>query len=372
MDTLFNLKETSYWLLIIWTIAGGIILNMMPRTTLMVCGHIRERWHIFSAMLLVIPFILWTGYRPRTGDTGSYIKTFLAASSSLQAVPRILFSGEKDTLFYASMTLLESFGINDYRHYFLFLATLQMLCMVSTFRKYSYHFWFSIFLFIASTDYISWMHNGIRQFTAVCITFAAFDLMVRKKYIRYALVVLVAMQVHASAAIMLPLAFIMNGKALNRKTMLTILGAALCIPFIDQFTPILETLMADTQYGDVVSNEIWSTDDGTNALRVLVYSVPGLIALVGRRYVSATEDPAINMCINASIITMAIYLVSMVTSGIYVGRLPIYTTFYGYMMLPWMIDRMFEKASVRVILFLAIVCYLGFFYVQMSMNWGLL
>ena len=73
---------------------------------------------------------------------------------------------------------------------------------------------------------------------------------------------------------------------------------------------------------------------------------------------------------NASMITMALYLVSMVTSGIYVGRLPIYTSLYGYMLLPWVIDQIFEKNSAILVKVLMIVCYLGFFYYQMHFTWG--
>ena len=67
---------------------------------------------------------------------------------------------------------------------------------------------------------------------------------------------------------------------------------------------------------------------------------------------------------------MALYLVSMVTSGIYVGRLPIYTSLYGYMLLPWVIDQIFEKNSAILVKVLMIVCYLGFFYYQMHFTWG--
>ena len=296
----------------------------------------------------------------------------MTATDTLADIPRIMFSGEKDPGFSILVILIRSCGVRNYQHFFLIVAVLQMVCMVYTFRKYSENFWFCIFFFIMSTDYISWMINGIRQFLAVCITFAAFDLLVKRKYISFALVVLLAMQIHGSAVVMLPLAYIIQGRALNRKTLLIIIAVVLCIPFIDRFTPILEILMADTQYNDIMTNEIWTTDDGTNFIRVMVYSVPALMVFFGRRYVVNCTDPAINMCINASIITMAIYLVSMVTSGIYVGRLPIYTTLHGYMILPWLIDQIFEGASAKLVKFLMIVCYVAFAYYQMGICWGFL
>lgn len=317
METIFDLEQTSYWFLLIWIFGAGIVLYKMPKKQELVCGQVQQRWFWVTALVLVFPYILWAAYRTGGADTYAYAGAFRRASSSIADIPSLMTSDAKDPGFTALMIVFKALGIQDHRHFFLIVASFQMCCMVYTFRRYSPNFWFSIFLFVVSTDYMSWMQNGMRQFIAVCMTFAAFDLMLRRKYIHFALIVLVAMQIHGSAVIMLPLAYIMQGPALNRKTMLTILGAALCVPFIDRFTPILETLMADTQYGDIMTNEIWTADDGTNIIRVIVYSAPALVVFFGRRYVVHSKDPAINQCINASIITMALYLVSMVTSGIY-------------------------------------------------------
>ena len=65
------------------------------------------------------------------------------------------------------------------------------------------------------------------------------------------------------------------------------------------------------------------------------------------------------------------FLVALRTT-IYIGRIPIYTTLYGYMVLPWLIDEIFEKQSGRLIKLLMIGCYVGFYYYQMEIIWGLL
>lgn len=369
MTTIFDLEQTSYWLLLVWLFAAGVLLYNMPKNVELVCGKAQARWYWFSALLLTFPYILWSTYRTGGADTYAYASAFQTAPSTLSEIPGIFASAKKDPGFTALITLSKVCGVSDFRQFFFIIAAFQMWCMIYTFRRYSPNFWLSIFLFVASTDYMSWMQNGLRQFIAVCMTFASFELMLQKKYIKFALIVLIASQIHGSAVIMLPLAFIMQGKALNSKTMLTILAAALCVPFVDRFTPIMEMLMEDTQYSNVMTNEIWVNDDGTNVIRVIVYSVPALMVFFGRRYVVHSNDPAINQCINASIITMAIYLVSMVTSGIYVGRLPIYTTLYGYMVLPWVIDQIFEKDTARLIKLMMVVLYTGFFYYQLN-TWG--
>lgn len=371
-STIFNLEKTSYWLLLIWPFSMGIILNMMPKAMDSISGKYRDRWHWFAALLMVLPLILWAAYRPHIGDTSAYARRFNGAPHLFSDIPAYMARREKDKGFELLIAVLKCLGVPDYQTFFLILASFQMWCLVYTFRRYSSNYWISIFLFIMSTDYLSWMFNGIRQFTAVCMTFAAFQLLVERKYSRFGLVVALAYTIHASALLMLPLAFIMQGPALNRKTLLTIASVAVCIPFIDRFTPFLELLLSETQYGNVMTNEIWTADDGTNIIRVLVYSVPALVVFFGYRYAVRSTDRVMNLCINASILTMALYLVSAVTSGIYVGRLPIYTTFHGYMVLPWIIDRIFEKSSARLIKFLMVLCYVGFFYFQMHFTWGYL
>ena len=372
LQTLFNLNNTSYWHPMIWSFAAGLLLYYMPKRTEYLGGRLVERWHWFSALMLVFPYILWAGSRTSFIDTGTYIRGFMRAPAALSQIPSYLASYDKDQGYSVLVIVCKSLGMTEYHHFFMFVALFQMFCLVYTFRKYSENFWISMFLFIVSTDYLSWMHNGMRQFIAVCMIFAAFELMVQKKYIQYTLIVLLASTLHGSALLMLPFSYVMSGPALNRKTLLMILGVALMVPFMDYFTPMLESLLAETQYDDVMTNGIWESDDGTNMIRVLVYSVPALVALLGRSYIRENRDPAINACINASMITMAMYLISSVTSGIYIGRIPIYTTLHGYVVLPWLIDQIFEEQSARLVKVLMILFYAVFHYYQMAIAWTLL
>lgn len=371
LKTAFSLENTSYWLLVIWAIGAGLVLYLMPKTKVLVQGQMEHRWYWFTAMILIFPYILWTGYRGVFVDTGAYIRHFMEASAELSSIPKMIVNDEKDWGFYSLMVLAKAAGIKSYQLFFLIIATIQLLCMIYIFRRYSTDMWISFFVFIASTDYMSWMQNGIRQFTAVCILFAAFELLIQRKYVWFAIVTLIASTIHGSALLMLPFAYIMVGPALNRKTFLMVAAVALVIPFTDAVSPVLEQLLSDTQYNDVMTGDIWANDDGTNIIRVLVYSVPALIALIGHRYLRGSNDRAANMCINASMITMAVYLVSSVTSGIYIGRIPIYTTLHGYTVLPWLIDQIFEKNSARLIKLLMILFYLAFFVYQMR-EWQLI
>ena len=91
-----------------------------------------------------------------------------------------------------------------------------------------------------------------------------------------------------------------------------------------------------------------------------------------QKYIDAENSPIINLCVNCALCTAVIYALSAVTSGIYIGRLPIYTTFPGYIAGVWIIDHMFMKESARIVKSILILSYLVFFYYQMHMAWGIL
>ena len=227
-------------------------------------------------------------------------------------------------------------------------------------------------MFVASTDYLSWMFNGMRQFIAVCICLFSLELTLKKKYVPAVLLILLASTIHGSALMMIPIIFIVQGKAWNGRTQLMLAGVVIAILCIDQFTPWLDEMLSDTQYSDMITNEIWTNDDGTNLLRVLFYSIPAILSLVRKRYVDAENSPLLNLCVNCAACTSFLYLLSAFSAGIYIGRLPIYTTLPGYAAVPWLIDNMFTKESAKLVRLGLIAGFLMFFYYQMHFTWALL
>ena len=127
---------------------------------------------------------------------------------------------------------------------------------------------------------------------------------------------------HQSALLVIPFIFIAQGKAWNKKTLLFMVAVIVIVAGIGQFTNVLDSMLAETQYKNVVADwQSWN-DDGTNALRVLVYAVPSVLSLIGLRFIRIEDDKVINLCTNMSIVSVGFYIVSMFTSGIFIGRLP--------------------------------------------------
>lgn len=368
------MELTNFWWLLIWVfIAGGIMTVIVPKHKEIVCGKIEYRWGWVSAFALFLPYIIWAGFRSSSvGDTYAYEMMYKGIPDSIDALLSYIPTVKKDTGFTVLGGIIKVLFGDNPTIYFMILALIQGVLLVYIYRKYSTNYFLSLFLFIASTDYISWMFNGIRQFTAVTIIFAATPLMLKKKWVPLIFTIILASTIHGSALLMLPVVFLVQGKAWNKKTLAFMLVCIVSLAFADQFTDILDTLLSDTQYTNVVSDWKDLNDDGTNIIRVLVYAIPTIMSFFGRKWLDGKQEPIINMSINMSIISTAIFLVSNQTSGVFVGRLPIYVSLYNYILMPYLIDQMFTKESARIVKMLMIIGYVGFFYYQVHFSWALI
>ena len=366
---------TNYWWLLIWLFTGGILLAVFcPRRRECVCGEMKERWDTIPAVILVIPYFIWAGFRTDAfGDTTAYRRGFQNAPSQLGQLTEYLATITKDKGYSVFSVLIKCIIGNSDILFFLIIASIQLGCIVYVCRKYSCNYWMSIFLFIASTEYMGWMHNGIRQFLAITLIFAATDFLVEKKYLSMIVVILIAATFHASALFMIPVIFIVQGKAWNKKTMLCILACILALFFVDQFTNILDSALSSTQYSGMVTDWQEWEDDGTNPIRVFIYSIPMILSIVGYKYIKYEENPIVHIATNFSVLACGIGLISMVTSGIFLGRMIEYASIYSLLLLlPWEIENFFTPKSSQIVSGVMIVGYIAFFYYQMHFSWGLL
>lgn len=367
--------SNGYILILIWVGVLGAFTVMAPEwiyRTEFVNGEKVRRVTPLFAVVAVLPLVIWAGFRGDVGDTGAYMEAFADMPTSFSGINSYIAEVNKDQGFYFVSAVIKCIIGNRNTIYFIIVAAVQCFLLFKIYRKYSTSFTISFFLFLASTDYVSWIFNGMRQFVAVTITVACFPWILQKKYVKAIIVILIASLFHQSALLVLPFVFIVQGKAWNKKTLLFIIMVVIAVVFTDRFTDILDNMLAETQYENVVTDWEQFQDDGTNILRVLVYSVPAILSLIGIKYVREADDPVINICTNMSIAASGLYVVSMFTSGIFIGRLPIYFSVYSYILLPWLVKNVFTKRSAQLINLVMVGAYLVFYYYQMHFSWNML
>ena len=359
------------WYLFVILIAVAIFARAGKQTyTIEVPGGTETRYGWVPILLIIIPLIIAAALRPSGfGDTSAYIIGFRNTIASFSQIPTVITAEGKDKGFGIFKILIKMIIGDHYQLYFGIIAAFCLLCVACIYRKYSCNFAMSIFLFLASSDYIQWTHNGMRQFIAVCAIFAATDLLLQKKYVSYILIILLSATIHATALLMIPVCFIVQGRAWNLRSVLFTIAVLIAINFSGALSDFIVDFMMDTQYGSEVDQFL--ATDGTNILRVVVFSIPPVLALAFRRYLDASRQPILNLSVNMSIVSMGAYIISAVTSGIFVGRIPIYFSLYNYILLPWIVENVFEKRSQKFVYAVIIACYVFFYYYQVTVTWNL-
>lgn len=315
-----------------------------------------QRVGVIGSLLSFAVLIFFMGIRSYVADTSAYISSFETSVDTLSDIPTILMSDDKGVLFKSYMVFFKNCISNNYTDWLMSLAIFHGFAVSRFFGKYSDDFGFSCYLFIADGAF-TWMQNGIRQFTAVCVILLAIDFLFKKRRIIFCLFVIIAFYIHTTAIIWLIFAFIVQGEALNKKVIFAIVGAVLCVLFVDTFTNVLGGVLESTNYADATSQ--FEEDDGVNPITTLIYSIPVIIAVIKRKFILSLERPLyIDTLINMSCVVVAISLIGNFTSGILFGRLPVYFSMGNFIILPWLINNCFDSNNKSIMKF---CCYAGYF-----------
>ena len=325
------------------------------------------------ALIVFLPMLLIAGFRYRYfADTTSYVNTFTNFyPNSISELSTYLTGEERAPGFIIFGVLIKQIFGNNFRIYLLIIASISTLSLLSTYRKNTSEIVFVAFLFFSSSDMMSWMMNGMRQFLVASIFFAIVPLLLNKKFIPFLIISLILISFHTSALIAIPVFILALGKPMNKRTFLMMGGILLAIIFIDQFSDLLNDTLQNTNY-QASASEITDreSDDGTNILRALFYSIPAILALFFRKKIPSDAPQIINYSVNMSLMTMAFYFLSVAMSGIYLGRIPIYFSLFNYILLPWEIKTFFDKDTRKIVFVIVIIVYIIFYLYQMY-TWGL-
>ena len=314
----------------------------------------------YIAFIIFAYIIFWVGMRNRFVDTAAYIRSFNGADWS--DISKLDFSFNSGWGFRLLEIVFKEYISADKQVWLMFLAIVSGACVGITFYKYSKNYFYSVFLFLATTNF-AWMMNGIRQFLAVTILFAGTPLIEKNKWFKYIILTLICSSIHGTALMMILIFFFVRSKPWKSNTLLLFTGVLFVLFFTSSFTNLLESAFEETKYENI--GEQFLGDDGVNPIRVLVYSVTTILAFMARK-ILPQDDVKINIFVNMSLVTTGLYLIAMVTSGILLGRLPIYTQLYQYILLPYVIDKLFADRTKILIYIASIILFLLYFKIASS------
>lgn len=375
-----------FWIMLIWIMAVAYFFqpSMCTRT---VAGDGQYEYHAsirFSVLIFSLP-LFFIALRSGFVDTGSYIGEFNNAPIYMDEFSDFVHRNDRSYFYHALEMLFKVYVSDNAQNWIAVIAILQAVLVMKTLRKYSCDMGMSVFLFMASGLVCNWMCNGMRQFITVAVIFACTQWLLDKKWWFYLPVVLLMMGllpitsklglpeppwflcgIHQATLIMFLACFFIHGKAFNVRVY--VLAAAFVVLVLSGgLDSMLETSVEDTAYAKEM--EYVNADTGTSIMRVIVESVPCIMAFIAKRKIE--EDgapPIIHLAINASIVTTVLYVASAFTSGIFVGRLPIYTEMYNLILLPWLIRHPYKAYKQQLTIGL-VVGYLAYFFYQVSIVW---
>lgn len=338
----------------------------------------------YAILLFLLPFI-FVAFRTEFGDTSSYYWGFqhIKIDSGLSSY---LAERGKDELFYALEFFFKKYISSDGQVFLATLALIESILMIHTLRKYSENLGMSIYIFVSSAMVFNWMCNGIRQFLTVTILFALVDLILKNKWNIFIPIVLVLSGIkpifnmfhwgtpfwlfcgiHQSSLLVIPIYFIVRGKVLTKKVWILLL-ALLAIAALGLLDSFLEASTENTMYADEM--ELITNAKGANPIRLLVSLVPIVLVLIKRNEIVADSTPLIiRLSVNMSFVTSTLYLASVFTSGTFVGRLPVYCELYNLILIPWLINHLYEKDK-HILTPSLYGFYLLYYLYQLFVSWG--
>ena len=314
-----------------------------------------SNWLAFCMLVvtLALPIVLRRTYN----DTGAYINGFLKADPIGVLLVRGNLHLLRNPMFRIYESLVRTFTDN-YTLFFLFPAVFVQYSYMRFIRRHSPSLLVGVALYLFLGTY-TFSIAAMKQVWAMAILLYAVDALIERKTAQFCLLVFLAALFHTYALMFLILP-LFGVKPWTPRTFLLLVGVLLVM---NNFEPVLTAFLevANESGKHVSSSEILGTAS-INPIRVAVYAVPPLFALVFRPYLFIEgEDREHNILVNMSFLTVAIMSVGLVSAANMFARMGQYFEFGGICGLPWMLKQPFEKSSERLVYLIALVCFAGYF-----------
>lgn len=307
---------------------------------------------LFFALLSFALLVYFSGKRTWIFDTSEYIYSYNVNPSDLSYVKDII-TGKVDLKgpgYFVLLTIFKSLTGADYSAWFTFIAIIQCTALAIFFYRYSVNFTLSCYLFFSSSCFL-WLVNGMRQFLVATIVLFFFDWIKQKKIIPFVILIILLYTIHSSVLLWIPVFLLVNYKPWSKKFI--ILAASLMV-FILLISK--SGLFNDSEY-EYVSNDSF---EGVNPLRVIVMSIPAIIAFIKRKKIEKKATIEINVLINLSVICAGCFIIGMFSNG-FVARLAVYFQVFNYVLLPWLLKNAFDEDTSKIITTFCLIGFMGYF-----------
>jgi hypothetical protein len=313
---------------------------------------------LFFALATFALLVFFVGNRSMIHDTQEYQYHYdMFYSDNLSQITDIINGtnkGVKGPLFYIYLVLFKHFTHGTCNDWFFSLAIFQAVSLAVFLYKYSVNFIYSVYLFYMTSGFV-WMINGIRQFLAIALILYFVDWIFKRKTIPFFVVVLIAYLIHSASLLWIPVYFIVNYKPWSTNFIVST-----SIFTVGMIILSRSSLLNETEFSYLISDP----NAGINPFRIAVFSVPAVIAFIRRKEIEKITDKTIDITINLSVICAACYLVGFFSNGV-VARIAAYFNPFLYILLPWLMKKVFDESMGKTITMVSLVAFFAYFCYEM-------
>lgn len=297
-------------------------------------------------LMTSLSLVLVAGLRNNIGDTYFYMHAYTVTNFNWEYIQK-----NKDMGFNIFQMVLQKYT-DDPQVMVFSTALITNVLIVFILYKYSRLIDLSLYVYITSGMYLTSM-NGIRQYLAAAIIFAATKYILDGNWKKYILIVLLASTFHQSALVLIPIYFLIRRKAWSSTTFILLFLAVLIVIGFNQFSEVFFAAIGDTQYGHYKDFH----EGGANILRVAVDAAPLILAYLGRKRLRELF-PKSDYIVNLSLLGTVFMLIS--TQNWIFARFSIYFGLYQLILISWVV-KLFTKKDQKFIYYAIVVCYFVYF-----------
>ena len=318
-------------------------------------------------MIVAIFWLSATSFLRETfNDTYNYINFFQHAVSTEEFISDgglTKLTGNQLSYFYQS---LMHDVTDNYHVYFLVPAVMSSFAVVKLIKRYSVNPAFSLLIFFSIGTYLMYV-AALKQCFAMFFLLLSIPYAVDKKYLRFYFFVFVAVLFHTHAFMFAILPLLLD-KPWGKKIWILFFAALFAM---GTYKVTLGTFMNYAQsLGAFVAEDEVFDGNQINVIRVIVYWIPALIALIFRNRLFYNSNRAENLFVNMSIVSAFILMIGLVEGANLYARMAGYFEIATAVALPWMIKKLFNHRSARIVTSIAVLCYFGYFLYELIFTKG--
>lgn len=244
---------------------------------------------------------------------------------------------------------LLSFISDNFIVFLSLIAAIQIILIGFVLKKSSRDIIFSYIVYFCFGLY-AFSFSGLRQSTAIAVTFFASYFLMKDKPKTFFILVLLAFTLHRSSLLFLIALFLRKVKFTKGRAVIISLAVLILLPFLGILTQFFSTALFSERYN------VSAVMDSGGAYTM--FAVYGLLVLLSFRFPNTPGNGFLRYMILAS---FAIQSLGVVSSS-YLTRIGYYFQVFFLLYFPILVEAYFSKKARKPIMLLASFLFLAFFY----------